>query len=341
MKRSVLIFAFVVFSFAALASLPPVESLLRNGSNREISTNTIALTFKVSQLKSLDENTLKAVEVSETQEKKSIIGTDEDEFEAYYKIYFFANNGRYHIVQGVYENSDTKDGKPFDFYTKRNFYTQFTGNEAETLDREVFYGALGSLVLNESSGLGNLLRKKSPRFKSNQEVMNGEKFSLLKRYKKYLEDIRKDPSLENVLVSPLKPEDEEEQKKVDEVLKNEMYNSGDLVKLVKDRSKFFLNVDLGNFTMRYSEDNHHLLEFKSLIGANPIELKFENYILFNGAHHLPKYLSFKDSLGKLYLVQMIQLQHFNSSDNFYRRKVGEFKKSATRKVEYNKPKFLF
>ena len=165
--------------FSSFAALPPVESLFRNGSNQDIEADSVILNFSVEEIKNSS-----TIDLSETYRNEEAL------YKGYFKIILNRNaSGRVEMVQAEYKNSDMKNDSLVNLYEGSSFMKYLRYKKEISPEKDIFYGVLISLLLNNSKPISNFLSKTNSDFVSNGKVINYKKRQLFEDYKKYLQRV--------------------------------------------------------------------------------------------------------------------------------------------------------
>jgi hypothetical protein len=149
---------------------------------------------------------------------------------------------------------------------------------------------------------------------------------MLENYKEYLISTKEDPDLREELSSPLNPTDLEEKGKVLDLMKKNIYQKTNQVKLVKTQNEFRWNVDLGTINAEFSNEGHRLKKFNLQSNGN-IEVTTGDHVLFNGIHELPKVIIFKSSNDRVYKIRFLSLKHYQSYKKSFSKAIKNLSKS--------------
>lgn len=322
----------LIYSTTLFCSVPTGESLFKNVSNANVSSSTVAVAF-----------TIKEIAESEItdQAKLQEVAKNSSSEGAVYKIFFnIDKDEKISLVQtGQMGSAETSEL----FYAK-NILSQLSLDKTE-VDKKIFYSSLLTLVLNRADGFNNFLKRHTTGHMRNGELVNAPKRRLIDSYKRYLYSIKDDPSLKNSLKSPLRPEKDEDRQRVNQLMKEGLFIDNGTVKLTKENSSFFWAYTLPSFKAIFSNEKKQLLnvifEGKE---ASSVQLLAHDYILFDGTHDLPKFLSFKTSEGKIYYVEMKSLDHISEANSaFVERleKLTQEYRNRKERVSSKKPIFIF
>lgn len=177
------------------------------------------------------------------------------------------------------------------------------GHEATSI-RNLFYAIVGMYTLNEGEFMRDLLLRSVPDFKSNRELINFEKRSLMEAKRDYLAQIRNNPDLQESLVSPLRPEDPEERKKVEDIMRMPTYFKADNLFLEREGRNFYWYLRYDNFNAKFSVKNQRIKSLMFRMAEAPIRMRFGEYVVFDGRRELPRYIILETPRGETYRIEV-------------------------------------
>lgn len=315
-----MIFVLSLILSITVSATPTVEGLFRNVNNKEPTGNLILVTAMVSQMKSEVENKEDQPEVVTVENSQQLVTKP-----AFFKwLISLEKEQSIDVIQVSYADQSLKES-----YVKSSKYLPDLKKIIESdssLERGMFYGLMGVLVLNDAAVLKNILTKYSQGFISNKDLMSKEKIYLYQKYKNFLEKRQNDEAL----ISPLEPEDPEKQTAVNEVLKSPMYKDAGNVSLKREAGDLYWHVDLKSINALFGNEDHRLrkLEYQSPLGD--IKIIADEYVLFNGTHELPKTMIFNDMAGKNWRVQFTGLSHLNTRSTPFTKRAKEYAEAAAK-----------
>lgn len=287
-------------STSAMAYVPTVESLFRHGSNPEVTTNGVSISFVVRPMGT------GAKEV--TKEEGSLLV--ENKSQDFYKMFFTKVSPEVtKVAQTRYDNANYSEGS----LLEKRYYPNFTAytikGNAEQSEKGIFQGMLHSILFNDGAFLVNYLKTLGVPVKVNTEIINRKKIEYLASYKKYLVAINKDRTRKNA-VNPLKPDDAAAREKIDQVMKEPMYVDQNHVKISREDGQMVWLVSAGPFeaVLSYKLRDIQKIKYKSQLGEYEIIAK--DYWLANGTHSLPRHIMVKDYKGEAFEIEMTNLRHY-------------------------------
>lgn len=308
---------------AAQAAIPTAEGLFRNGSNHELDGNIALLDLIITEVenKKLLESTPAASPVVGVESAQAVM--ERNLAPPRYLRYIFDNLDRgYKLLQVDYSSNKMVDSNIIDVFATTTLRAKL--NDEGYVERQLFYSLLGMYALNRSQEISDFLKKYCPEFKRNNEIINQEKKELYERYKKYLAAINSDASLAEKLENPLKPADEEDQKKVEQIQKSRMYYAEDQVSMVKRGDTFQWKVEFKNVLAYFSNQDHRLKSLNYEVPGASVSVNADNYVLYNGIHSLPKSFMIKQRDGRLFRVQILDYKNWKSPD-YFSKKLNDYK----------------
>lgn len=315
-----------MFSQAAISAVPTVEGLFRNSSNKEISSEGLVVAYSIEEQQNefLMQKTESEVQVGDLEgemlkEYRKPIFVRE-------KILFGEDGRSLQSLRYIYEQSTMKTNDLIKVKFSPSYHAKII-NEFD-VNKRLLNSILMMYFTNNSEIIGTLLRDKGNGFKSNKDLLDPDKVTLLERYKEYLIATKEDPDLRNELSSPLNPTDLEERGKVLDLMKKNIYQKTGQVKLVKNKNDFYWQANLGPIEASFTNEGHRLKTFKLQLDGQ-IEATTGDYILFNGIHELPKIMFFKANNGRVYKVQFLTLKHYQNMNKSFKKetqKIGDIEK---------------
>lgn len=335
-----------------LAAIPTVEGLFRNSNNADVDTDTIVIRVKVEKkaketLIIGDEN--KELEVTKEGESSNVEKlptevTDKKESPIYLKLIFEQEDKKpIKLLQVVYENSQmTKEAIiKADLFKNLNELTLKDQNS----ERVLIYSLLTMFGLNTSEIVSSLLKKHNVDYRSNKEMLDPEKHELMRKYKGYLEAVKKDDAIKDSLNSPLESEDEVEKEKLKEIMKRRMYLASNQVRLIRESGKFYWRVKLENLEARFSNVEQNLLNIMLNTPNGQIQSTVSDYVLLDGSHELPKNIIIKDIIDNTFHFQILSFSSFNSKNKTINQRYQEYlemlQKSEVKSSESTNSYFIY
>lgn len=327
------LYSFFFLSSSLVAAVPMVESLFKNPSNADIKGSTVVIKMKLNEL--LENNVEGALgDVSEEKKVHNL----------YVKIIFFIEENKISALQTTYPNKEMKRKDLTSLYyeanllDRMNYFNKFRTSIND--EKWLFYSVLSSLGLNSSQGIVLFLENKTHRFIKNENLVNKEKKKLLEKYTEYLGMIKEDKSLAQVLPDPINPEDPEKLTKVKALLAQPFYRPAADVKLIYQNKRYFWHVNLDEVQAYFTNNKKQLSHFLYHTDSKQLELKFFDYILYNGIHELPKTMTYKIFNNKEYIIEMLGLRHFTEPIKTYRRRVENYRKIFSKKKKVDQENSL-
>jgi hypothetical protein len=291
----------ILLSGQALAYVPTVESLFRQGSNPEITANGVALSFVVKRLQ-VTEKPVATSDVSLLAESKQ---------EDFYKLFFTRVNSdvmkvaQTRYANGTFSESSLSEKEYFPSFT--NFTVKATPEDSE---KGLFHAMLRSMVFNDGEFLVNYLKALGVPVRLNREILNREKIELLAAYKRYLVAVNKDRTARKTEANPLKPEDAVAREKAEQTINEPMYVDMKQVRLTRegDQPAWLISAGTMEAVVSYKEREIQRLKFRSNLGE--VEFVCRDYWLANGTHRLPRYILVRDYKGEAFQVEILNLRHY-------------------------------
>jgi hypothetical protein len=288
-------------SFNAFAYIPTVESLLRHGSNPEVTANAVSVSFVVKKLG--------VTPKGESKNEESLL--NEVKSEDYYKIFYTkVGHDVYKVSQTRYNNSNFSEGSLLEKHYFSNFTPYTNKGSLEESEKGILNGMLVSMIFNNGSFFVNYLKSLGIPVKLNNEIINRQKVTYLAAYKQYLVAMSKDRANRKKEMNPLKPDEPSAREKVDQVMNEPMYVDQKQVSLSRENGEMAWLISAGQFeaVVSYKEREIQRIKFKSQLGEYEIICK--DYWLANGTHGLPRFISVKDYKGEMYQIELLNLRQF-------------------------------
>jgi hypothetical protein len=291
----------LLFSFKSMAYTPTIESLFRNGPNKEIDANTIVI--ELSSRKLANEN-------EEPQEKifyKYIFNVEKDE--------------KYFALQLGYINSFAKENlKTLKFWPSFHFEDIVD----LTAEQKVTYSLLTSLGLNDGRMILHFLRERGSQLKFNKEILNENQKLLLEKYMYFLSIKNQNGDTELVQVdNPLLSEDSEKQAEINELLSQSFYRQSPLLKYVRSGKEFKWRAG-DVFTAIFNYESHHLEQLTIPLMDSSLRVSVRNPILYKGKYELPSHLYIKLQNDDKYHIEILDYYRISEERSAYLNRVQRY-----------------
>lgn len=319
-KRLLISLLISIFSATLYASIPTTEGLFRNANNAEISANLVMIKMNISSKPS---NQLLETPIGNLPEEQ-ISETATEEEKKYYAKILLSEDGdnRVQAIQAIYDNAKMTDESLLDVRYFSNLQNKIkSGDKTQGL----FYATLSSLALNRSDEMSAFLKANSKTFKSNEELIDREKMALYEKYKRYLSLVKEDESLKETMDNPMKPNDEEGRELVRTIQGRPFMNKDPFVTLVKDQNGFFWKAENDVLTAVFENKTMRLEKLNFGNVSKNIKFSFDDYILFDGSHELPKTIKI-DTPEVFIEVRTSSLTHLMLRNKKMPQRYAEYKK---------------
>ena len=294
-----------------MAAIPTEEGLFRANYNKEIDGDMVALRIRV-----------------EREKNKDFLESENPPVEEkiYIKFIFdLSNEKRISLLQVIYDNRKMSNSNIVSVKLISNIVYKIKTDKLAL--RNIFYGQILMLALNKSDGMTVLFKKISTDYSLNKVMMNKEKLFLLNSYRNYLMAIKSDKTLANSLESPLKSEDSEKQKNIKEVLEKKMYRASTGVKLEREGSRFYWDVSRENFYARFTNKDHAPLKMDIRLSQGLVNIRYSNFVLFNGIHQLPRQMTIGLENERRNLIEFLKFQEFQNKGKGLRERAQKYKEA--------------
>lgn len=294
---------------------PTVEGLLRGGHNPEniYDWSVFRLRIKKHKAASIEKEgvvqeagtAVAAAEASSDEESNYII--------KHIKILFTTNPDEpVKFIQVEYETAAMNKNEIVNVVHSSNLAKLF--EEESFQERIVFYGILLSLSSGNSSLLSSILAKHNKDYKSNKDLLSQEKIALYDEYKKYLVALKENPDLEKTVESPIRPVDVDKLSEIQKVLKQDMYQDLNQVKIYQEGNRYFWKASLENFEGVFTLDKHHLRRLSLTTLQGVITAGASQYRVFSSNFYLPGLIKIKDVIEERYEVEVKHYQQFGKTE---------------------------
>jgi hypothetical protein len=300
----------------AFAYTPTVESLFRHGSNPEVTTNALSLSFSVKDLGNA-------------------------EIAQFYKVFFDVfDQQTLKVSQTTYNSDSFSEGS----LLKKVYHSQLSAVnfKNQPVDKGLFYSLLHSIILNDGAFMVDYLKLSGVPVKHNSELLNDEKIALMKEYRNYLVAINNDRSLKKTLHSPLKPESDQGQERANRLMNEPMYKDTEQVKLSSYEGKPAWLAQATGFEAYFSYEERRPLKIRLKTSTGEIEIQCLDYWRPDAAHAIPKKMIIKTSKGEMFQVETLSLRYYNEKEDDLVKRLRHWDEILrTPKEVVLRPDFLF
>lgn len=324
---------FCVLISSVGASIPTTEGLFRNGNNAEVNATLIMVKTMVTSKVSSMLMEKPVTEISASEEKDAMV---EEPKPIHVKFLLSSENGdRVQLIQAIYETGKMNQGRLLDVRYFSNLEEKIKKSSTQLA---LFYSLLTSLTLNRSKELDTFLKLNSKTYRSNRDLVDPEKKALYERYKRYLKVIKEDESLKETMTNPMSPEDPEIAKSIELVKKKPFMQRDENVSLKKTANGFKWVIDLDVMNAVFDNKSHRLEKLSFGKVDKNINFNFDDYILFDGTHELPKKVKMLTPSEEVE-VRITSLTHLNIGNKSMSTRYGEYRKdyqdSKSKDEEFN------
>ncbi len=309
MKKIMSLAALALFiSFAAIASVPTEEGLLRNLNNADLPGSYVTVKMMV---QSLNDQT-------KTDYVKLQVSVD--------------NPNSVTALQTIYSNGQMLNSQIKSVRYIPDLLAQIKREPVP--ERSMFYAVMMMLTTNRSQGVEAFLEKNGVSVVKNRTVLNEEKMRLLRAYRSHLVNNKG----KGDAGSPLNPTDPKNKERVMDLFRSNTFKRAKNIELVKKDNEFMWKVDWKSTQGFFSNEERQFRAIDYNTGDAQIKLEASNYLLFNGTNELPKFMNMKDSKGSLYKIQTLGLD-IKRTDKRLADSYEELKKAPNQEATTNT--FLF
>lgn len=267
------------------SAVPTVEGLFRGAGNSDITAEGVQFAYVL------------AKELEDNEE----LATDELT-KVYVKITTSKEKNRDMVLtQEVfkYENDKIGERLSIKYIPQLKKYIK----EIPVEERRIFLAILLSLAKNESIYISSFLADTNTDYVENSMAMDKERFALLDEYKRKLVVKKEMKELEV---------EEEKLKEYREALQKSLFLRRKSVTLNRRDKNFYWDVSLSNFNAKFEVNTLQMKELQFMNENRKVFIGFNDYILFNGLHTLPRGMNIIVDEKSKYEVLMNQLRHFKN-----------------------------
>ena len=210
MKKLIGVSCLLLLSAKILATTPTVEGLLRNPANPEVAGDTVVVDVAI--------------------EEKAV--GEESKGTQYFKI--FANQERHarvDFLQVQYKDSNFNEQEGIRVKHVVNFAEVMASEDK--VERNAFFSLFLMTMKNDWNVPLKFLRRIDSSIKTDEELINREKYEQLLKQKQYLRAIKDNPALKGTLENPNRPKDEALALKTKEILAGGFLHKGNPVALAR------------------------------------------------------------------------------------------------------------
>ena len=267
----------MMISFAANASVPTEEGLLKNLNNADLPGQYITVKTMVQSL----------TEADKTDYVKFQISLD--------------NPNTIGLLQTTYSNGQMLNSQIKNVKYFPDLLSQIRREKAP--EKSLFYSVLMMLTTNRSQGMEAFLEKNGVTVVKNRTILNEDKMKLLRAYRSHLVNNKG----KGDAGSPLNPEDPKNKEKVLDLFRSNTFRRAKNIELVKKDNEFMWKVDWKSAQGYFSNEERQFRAVDYSTADAQIKIEASGYLLFNGTNELPKFMNVKDSAGQLYKIQTLGL----------------------------------
>jgi hypothetical protein len=344
-------------SLNLFAHVPTEESLLRNNQKKIYQKNTTVYSFRINfqevekpkvvveniEDKSLIQNEIPVVEAvleeplvdEEGNIVKKIV--NKERF-----IKFITKKETAKLEQILYKNSISNsnivDYQEFALVLKQ---------ENVKFNQQLFYAILNIISRSDSEYFIKLMKKSGIDLNTNTDLLNIERKDLMERQKDFLsltKDLTDDEIVGSEMKSPLIAETDEDQEKVDNLLKEKWIKNSPNVSLIKKGNKLYWELKTLNLNAAIENETRRIEYIDFKYQDSTYNISFNKYLLFQGQYDLPQLTLIKKDGNIIFEMNLLKLFNFDESiENIMRRKSTYNKsiKANKKGLEFvEKPGFL-
>lgn len=315
---------FILVQVSLWASHPTPEGLFRNGNNADITTDLIMVKMMIESSPSeiLLEKPGEEVPVAEEEMANKV----EDKKPYFVKFLLSQEADKpLQMIQVIYENGKMED----DAIRSVQYVSNLKKKVTELPQRKaLFYSMLSSLAMNRSDEMSAYLKLISKEYKTNEELVDPEKKALYEKYKSYLTLVKNDEAIKETLENPIRPKDPEVAKTVKSILQKSYLKKDKSISLVRAQQGYQWRIKNDVLEGFFNTDTLRVetLVFQDMTART--KLSFDDFILFNGTHELPKNITIKNSKEEI-KIRVTSLTHLLLRDQSMPKRYGEYREKYT------------
>ena len=303
------------------AYVPSLESLFRNGANKDVTTNTLSIQAKVEKISDVDTAT-----------------TVENTTAQYFRwIYQHAGADRLKMVQLEYNHPSFGDHFLVDKYYVSQLNPLMFSQGSRGVDQGLYFSVMNSLLINDGSFLINFLKQKNIMAALNEDSINTEKRDLLLQYKNYIAELGKNIKTDN----PIEPQDRTQLPHAQKILRSTYINESLKIKLEKWRDEFCWKVESENFEAWVTDEKRQIVKILFKSPGGDFEAIFDDHILLNGSHTFPRVVTIRTTQNEYYKIQFSDLNYFSETESGYITRLKKLDQKNQNKRASIRPSFVF
>ncbi|MBF0206059.1 MAG: hypothetical protein HQK53_04140 [Oligoflexia bacterium] len=320
---------------STIAAIPTPESLFRNAQNAPVNGSIAKIKLKISEINEFSASTSISTSQKELVENT---GNNDSNTPLYLTITFAGQSLRPSIgkeneialLQEIYSKEKMPANSLLTASLQEKFFSllsSVSSSSSNSRDKQnsnfpselssnqkLFYATLFSLFLNRADAISSFLISKNSEYPLNISLINSNKILLMKRYREYLAEIKRNPALKKSIRSPLSLSDVEPGKKNIAIWQENVFLPSDKVYLEKDGPSFFIKISLKNSEVLFTNESHLL---RRILLSDKTEITADKYLLIDGHHNLPSYMTFKTDRGKTFAINIISVEYSTASSEIY------------------------
>ncbi|MFG1500345.1 hypothetical protein ABMA70_09070 [Halobacteriovorax sp. XZX-3] len=269
-----------VLSLNVFAAIPSLEGLMRNSSNKELDKELVVAHVVVKRVAADEEFATSENVVTNYFKYMFITAENEKDYKKSLVIRYDDSSYQVSGVSNVtaYENLDSLFGKD--------------------TTKDILQSSILSYTFNSSFGFNKVFKAIEPSYKSNSDLINKEKASLIEDYKTFLvkkKDYEKkakeyEESVGEAPVSPLESDNDQKQAQLKSIMNSSLYKGSNNLKLVKRNREFVWAIQLDNIKGEFKNENHQLIYLDLNTDNGSYSIVPKSFVTYNGQYTLPKYI---------------------------------------------------
>ncbi|EPZ50445.1 hypothetical protein M902_1551 [Bacteriovorax sp. BAL6_X] len=274
-----------ILTINVFAAIPSLEGLLRNSSNKELDKQLVVAHVVVKRVGADEE-----------------FSTSENLVTNYFKYMFITSESEKDYKKSLviryddptYSVSGVSNVKAFDNVEK------LLGRD---MTKDILQSSILSYTYNSSLGFNKVFKAIEPNYKSNSDLINKEKASLIEDYKNFLVKKKEyekkakeyEESVGEAPISPLESDNDQKQAELKSIMSSSLYKGSNNLKLEKRNREFVWSIKLDNIKGEFKNENHQLIYLDLSTDNGNYTIVPKSFVTYNGQYTLPKYIEITTS----------------------------------------------
>lgn len=305
--KLILFICLLFLNLTAFGYTPTLDSLLRNGGNVDIANNTVVANLKIKYTPA-QESVQAANPIIQNEALKFLIYNEREDLPKMVQLQY---------AGGKISKETLHDIKVIPFHSLNAI-----SRNKENIEQRLFYSILGVLLKNDGNLMLEFLAEQGVNIPGNKDLVNKDKERLLKDYRFYLKKIKENSTVAEIK-NPLKPADEEDRKKVDEIMQKPFLAPDGFVKRFKNGDYFNWIVESDQLFISFDYD-HKLEEILLKTSEGPIKVTFGRFLLQSANFEFPELVTITDAQNNKYEITLTKISMFPDNSNTYFKRLKRY-----------------